>query len=229
MTANKNTVTRLSEETKAKLYNLCTQSDLNQYEIANILGISQGSVTKWARRMGILWQPQGNRHHEDSVIRMIVLFRYSVLPTTEILERVGIGSTSARAYLRKMDPEMNLSYRNRVINALQNGETPPVEDGAVKQYQRKLRGCPRELKVRQSRQAIPGKDLRVMAPRNWDEVAAEFNRRVSEDPSLGEPIQAKHAEWIHRKALEKIRPLLEEYEYADDTPNRNFEYLRETV
>jgi hypothetical protein len=96
-----------------------------------------------------------------------------------------------------------------------------------------LAQCPREQKITQSRrEAQSSPHCRDIAQpfMSWADIAAELKRRYEEgEEELKGSFDQRSLNMVAMKALEKIRPYLEQYEYPDDTPNRSFAHLRETV
>jgi hypothetical protein len=226
----------LTPEQKAEIYNLSKHTDLFQWQIAERVGCSQHAVQKWSVRMGVKWPNRGKQSslQEEDRIRAAVLVRYSRLTARQIGELLGKSESSVYRCVRRIDPDVDFKARDAWLRRLARGDgtypDPELPRGnrwhpdAMSDEERQ---CPRQQRIDQCKRAFgPPKKSQFGAAREWSEVAEEFNRRK---PDSEPEISSDAAKWTGEEALEKLRTLLEEYEFPEDTPNRNFSHLRETV
>lgn len=237
---------RVPDEIREAILHEIRTTDRMYTEIAPDYGVSRYFISKLAREHGIEKRTTPKKKADPATDRAIAdEFTRDDLTASEIAAKYKRSKSYVLDVVRRLAPEVDTAARGRRMGirtkfgaeAVCRAESRSAQK--KKDYarrvaaKRRLESCPREQKIQQSkREAQSSPHCRAVAEpyMSWADIAAELKRRYEEgETELEGSFDQRTLNMSAIKALEKIRPLLEQYEYADDTPNRSFAHLHETV
>lgn len=241
---------RVPDSTRKKIIELVKNSPRLYTDIAEEFGVSKYFVSKLAREHGFKRKRSRPRKPMSVETEQAIAdeFLTDDLTVEQIGEKYGRSKRTVTIIVKRLRPEIDLFERGRRMARRtrikqSNGDPSNPKRVRASRYQsartrnareerKRLERCPREQRVQQSKQAIsgPDADYRIGGWLSWNTVGMILEaRHEAGEEELRGSFHEKAVRESARKALDKLRTALEQYEYADDTPNRNGDHLRETM
>ena len=231
--------TFITKEDKEAIAERIRADDATFREIATEFGVGAQTISNVAREYGLSKRPKQRKPRKTPEERIAIAneFLTDKLTASEIAEKHGASTNTVLSIARRIHPHIDLKARGmRLSIKARHGERSTTEDAKSKveiarKRREQLKACPREQKVEQSKKAIGGNDFwRIEPAMTWEQVSEVLQRRYEQgEEELHGSFDHKTLPYIAMKALKKLRTVLEQYEFPEDTPNRRHDHLHETV
>ena len=217
------------------------REDLTHSDIAERYGISKDVVSKIAQQHGIQRKKSKGRHvgiPPEEMSSIIADLRGIDLTAKEIAKKYGRAKTTILDIAKKSCPDMDMRERghNIRINRKLAGGATKSQIKEINRYRRdreekeRRMACPREQKIATSRQSIEHRDPQIRPAFSWDTISMILQARYEAgEEGLRGSFDRKALAAAQSAALDKLRTVLEQYEFPEDTPNRRHDHLHETV
>lgn len=218
--------------------------DLRHRDIADNFHVSKEVVSKIAQEFGVQRKKSPGKYKKISDDEMKAIerdLRSDELSALQISRKYGRARNTILELAKRLCPDLDMQARGHRIriktrwNEMDN--LPPAQKKEkrynAERYRRKKaerdkwKECPREARIIASQEAIKPTDP-MLAPRlSWDTIGLILEARYhAGENELEGSFDRKAINTTAIKALDKLRTVLEQYEYPDDTPNRSGDTLR---
>lgn len=231
---------RIEDDVREKILDRIINTRDWYTSIAKEFGVSKDFVAKLARENGFRRNRSRPRKPMSTQTEQAIAdeFLKDDLTSEQIGDKYNRSKRTVTLIAKRLRPEIDLMARGRRMASRTRFGEPKrsrYEERRVQQnrdLRRALSECPREQKIEESRKAIagPGSDRYIGARFEWETISQILEARYEAgEEELAGSFDKASLRLDHRRAMEKLRTALEQYEYADDTPNRSGEHLRANI